>query len=150
MHLTNGVSILFAELIFLTQKFDKVSKKANEKIKMQIIKINFFSASPTHDETSPKFTWWKHILYQIIFTISLSVYFGLCLYGYLSTLDSFSPRIVRSNRNPSLMFRPLPKHPYSTLIHFTHGGSGNWKHYKVNYTTTTSKICAILFCLRFC
>ena len=90
---------------------------------------NLLSPSPTEDSDQKKLV--KIAFYQISFTLVLTCYFGLCLLGHLSTLDSFAPRIVVKNRNPSLSFRPLPKHPYSTLIHFTHGASSqSWRYYK--------------------
>ena len=71
----------------------------------------------------------KILGYQVVFVISLCTYFFLCLLLYLQTLDGFKPKIIR-NRNPALMMRPLPTNPYSTLIHFKHGGSGTWQELK--------------------
>ena len=84
---------------------------------------------------------WAYLaFYQFSFTIALSLYFGLCLWAYLDTLDGFSPRFKRPNRNQALMFRPLPDNHYSTLIHFKHGMSGDWQKYKVSYSKFSWKL----------
>ncbi len=77
-------------------------------------------------------SWYALILYQVLFSSVLTLYFGLCMYGYLATVDPFIPRLkLNQIEAPGLMFRPLPEDPYSTLIHFKHGGSGNWQKLKV-------------------
>lgn len=75
--------------------------------------------------------WVQIALYQLCFTIVLSLYTGLLLYGYLSTLDYFKPRLIQAHRNQALSFRPLPQHPRSTLINFKHGSNGNWHDFQV-------------------
>merc|ERR1712223_1078146 len=67
------------------------------------------------------------ILYQLGFTAVLTFYFGIVLTFYLASLDNFSPRIRFRKTQPALAVRPLTPNPYTALIEFTSGYSGDWK-----------------------
>jgi len=68
--------------------------------------------------------------WQGLFVFSLTVIWGVGMLGFLSLVDPIRPRVNARNgglSTPGLSFRPSPLDPYSTLIHFRHGGSGNWQ-----------------------
>jgi len=72
----------------------------------------------------------KLLVYQILFTAILVLYFALVLGFYLETVDSFSPRVRNRRSQPALTIRPLPDNPYSTLLDFTRGYDGTWAPFK--------------------
>ena len=80
----------------------------------------------------------KIVLYMIAFCAVLSVYWGLCLWVFYQTLDNYEPKLQKDTayigHNPGLGYRPMLKNenPYSSLIWFKHGASGNWDKLKEN------------------
>jgi len=67
--------------------------------------------------------------WQFGFIAALGIIWTVGLAGYLSLVDPFKPRMWGSTGipTPGLAIRPRPDNPYSTLISFRHGGSGNWQ-----------------------
>ena len=78
----------------------------------------------------------KIVLYMISFCAILALFWGLCLWVFYQTLDNYVPKLQQDSsyigRNPGLGFRPMrtETNPYSSLIWFTHGASGNWDYFK--------------------
>ena len=78
----------------------------------------------------------KIVLYMLCFCAVLSVYWGLCLWVFYQTLDNYEPKLSKDSsyigHNPGLGYRPMLKNtnPYSSLIWFKHGASGNWDKFK--------------------
>jgi len=66
------------------------------------------------------------VLWQLWFTLVLLVVWLAALWLYSQTLPPRGPRDYPTTLTPGLSFRPRPEDPKSTLIHFQHGGSGNW------------------------
>ncbi|XP_040583159.1 sodium/potassium-transporting ATPase subunit beta [Lepeophtheirus salmonis] len=77
-------------------------------------------------------SWAKVLLYSFLFSIFTTFIFTISLWTFYQTLDSHTPKLQLNSSfigsNPGLGFRPLLKdtNPYSSLIHFIHGGSGTW------------------------
>jgi len=67
------------------------------------------------------------IIWQVCFTLSLLLLWLFLLAIYFSLVPPRGPRQYGHNLTPGLSFRPRSQDPYSTLIHFRHGGSGNWQ-----------------------
>jgi len=67
------------------------------------------------------------LLFQAVFTLVLLGVWLVLLAIYLQFLPPRGPRNYPTTLTPGLSFRPRPDNPKSTLIHFTHGGSGNWR-----------------------
>jgi len=67
------------------------------------------------------------VLWQLWFTIVLIAFWLVSLWVYSQTLPPRGPRDYPTTLTPGLSFRPRPGDPKSSLIHFRHGGSGNWQ-----------------------
>ena len=79
--------------------------------------------------------WVTRAIFQFVFGSLLSLILTGLIWLEIATLDPFKPRVRQSASfvNPALGFRPIPKDPYSTLIHFKHGNNdGTWKPLEVN------------------
>ena len=80
----------------------------------------------------------KIVLYMISFCAILAVFWGLCLWVFYQTLDNYEPKLQKDSayigHNPGLGYRPMmiKENPYSSLLWFKHGASGNWDRYKEN------------------
>ena len=61
------------------------------------------------------------------FILTLAVIWSSLFSLYFATVDPFEPRYVNRNRTPGMSFRARGDNIYSTLIHFKHGGAGNWQ-----------------------
>jgi len=70
----------------------------------------------------------NYVIYQSIFVLLLTTIWACLFTAYYSSLDPFEPRFVNKNRTPGMSFRARSENIYSTLIHFKHGGSGNWQN----------------------
>jgi len=80
-------------------------------------------------------SWAKILTFYIVLYAFLAAFFAAMLLVFFQTLDLYQPRWQNANgligTNPGLGFRPMPRdeNVESTLIHFKHGTSGNWKHW---------------------
>jgi len=81
----------------------------------------------------------KLLGYMLSFCCLLAAFWGLCLWLFYQTLDSYTPKLTSSDvsfigTNPGLGFRPMrtDTNPYSSLIWFRHGAGGNWDDLKEN------------------
>jgi len=67
------------------------------------------------------------VFWQLAFTGLLLVIWVSAMATYLTLVPPRGPRTYPTTLTPGLSFRPRPSDPKSTLIHFRHGGSGNWR-----------------------
>ena len=80
----------------------------------------------------------KIVLYMISFCAVLAVFWGLMLWVFYQTLDNYEPKLQKDSsyigHNPGLGYRPMmtKENPYSSLLWFKHGASGNWDRFKEN------------------
>jgi len=80
----------------------------------------------------------KIVFYMFCFCAVLSSYWGLCLWVFYQTLDNYEPKLQKDSsyigHNPGLGYRPMitKENPYSSLLWFKHGASGNWDRFKNN------------------
>ena len=60
------------------------------------------------------------------------------LWVFYQTLDNYEPKLQKDSsyigHNPGLGYRPMltKENPYSSLLWFKHGASGNWDRFKEN------------------
>ena len=80
----------------------------------------------------------KIVLYMISFCAVLAIFWGLCLTVFYQFLDNYEPKLQQDSsyigHNPGLGYRPMMKdeNPYSSLLWFKHGASGDWDRFKEN------------------
>ncbi|XP_023349234.1 uncharacterized protein LOC111718001 [Eurytemora carolleeae] len=67
-----------------------------------------------HNPPGTESNFWNLVKWQFLFVSLLTFFWCLALFLYLSLVDPFEPR-------------PQPTNPYSSLISFRHGGSGDWE-----------------------
>lgn len=73
------------------------------------------------------------VIWQVCFTLFLLVLWSSLLVTYFTLVPPRGPRQYGAKLTPGLSFRPRPENPKSTLIHFRHGGSGNWRPLKARF-----------------
>lgn len=111
---------------------------------------NYFYNSKTGELIGRTFlSWMKLFIFYLIFCLSLSCLWGLCMGIFFQTLDFYIPKFVQRQGligdNPGLGYRPAGGlgfktmdgeykgvNMYSSLIWFRHGGDGNWDKLKQN------------------
>lgn len=83
-------------------------------------------------------SWAKILIFYLIFYACLAAFWAVMLLIFYQTIDPHYPKWQlsesRIGNNPGLGFRPRPppEKVESTLIWFTSGASGNWKHWVDN------------------
>ena len=81
-------------------------------------------------------SWMKLVIFMFLFSASVAMFWGLCLWVFYQTLDNYTPKLQQTESfigsNPGLGYRPMRMEadPYSSLIWFRHGGAGNWDDFK--------------------